>query len=128
MLKNKKIRIAKPAINLHKTEHFYCEVLGFEKLGGFIDHDGFDGIMLGYKDNESYHLEFTVEQGSPIKPETTPEDLLVFYISDTEEYEEIIAKIDSYEVTSVKSHNPYWDLYGKTYVDPNGYLITITNQ
>ncbi|MFG1483639.1 hypothetical protein ABMA74_12030 [Halobacteriovorax sp. HFRX-1_3] len=65
-----------------------------EVLGGFSDHDSFDGMMFGYPE-ENYHIEYTVDNNSPITPTPTNEDLLVFYYPDENEYLEKLNHIKS---------------------------------
>jgi catechol 2,3-dioxygenase-like lactoylglutathione lyase family enzyme len=45
------IRIARPTDDIDKLLPFYCDGLGFEVLGRFADHEGFDGVMLGHPDS-----------------------------------------------------------------------------
>jgi prolyl oligopeptidase len=49
------LRVARPTDNLHAIEKMYVEGLGFEILGRFEGHEGFDGVMLGHRDC-SYYL------------------------------------------------------------------------
>lgn len=35
----------------------YCRGLGLRVMGHFENHEGFDGVMLGFADS-SYHFEF----------------------------------------------------------------------
>ena len=44
-----------------------------------MDHDGFDGVMLGHP-GEQYHLEFTRKQGHEAGRAPTEDNLLVFYL------------------------------------------------
>lgn len=44
------LRIARPARNPETLVQQYAAGLGFERLGGFRDHDGFDGAMVGAAD------------------------------------------------------------------------------
>src|SRR2546425_1058514 len=122
MLRNKKMRVARPCSDLAATEKFYSEILGLVVLGNFQGHEGIDGVMLGFPDSP-YHLEFTKHQHSPLVPTPTKDDLIVFYIPERAEWENTIAKIEGYGHKPVDSLNPYWDKNGKTYVDPNGYRI-----
>lgn len=59
------IRIAKPTINLCEITRMYIEGLGFELLGEFNNHNGFDGRIIGHK-NHCYHLEFTYHHNSQL--------------------------------------------------------------
>ena len=50
------LRIAKPVSNLARTQAIYCKGLGLHVVGNFQDHEGFDGVMLGFPD-AGYHFE-----------------------------------------------------------------------
>ena len=51
-------RYARHTNNLEQLKSFYIDVLGLELLGGFENHDGYDGAFIG-KQDENWHLEFT---------------------------------------------------------------------
>lgn len=72
-----KFRYARHTSDLEKLETFYTEILDFDILGGFENHDGYDGLFLGKKDTD-WHLEFTKsdELANQIFDE---DDILVFY-------------------------------------------------
>ncbi|MFY8151109.1 MAG: VOC family protein, partial [Hyphomicrobiales bacterium] len=53
-----RLRVARPSNNLERLLPFYRDGLGFEVIGGFEDHNRWDGIMLGHP-GWPYHLEFT---------------------------------------------------------------------
>jgi len=42
------LRIARPTDDLHAVTRFYQDGLGFEVIGQFRDHQGFDGVMPGH--------------------------------------------------------------------------------
>lgn len=56
------MRVARPADNLPEIARMYQSGMGFNVLGRFDDHDGFDGVILGHP-HEPYHLEFTTRRG-----------------------------------------------------------------
>ncbi|MER2163157.1 MAG: hypothetical protein ABS921_03445 [Psychrobacter alimentarius] len=53
-----KFRYAQHTNNLDSFISFYQNIIGLEKLGGFKDHNGYDGVFLGLP-NQDWHLEFT---------------------------------------------------------------------
>lgn len=126
MIKNKKVRIARPSTDLSKTRDFYCSALGLEELGSFENHEGFSGVMFGFKDHP-YHLEFTIQNDEVVQPKPTGEDLLVFYIPDKKEWESITSKLEEKGYLTVKSTNPYWDKNGKTFIDHDNYRVVLQN-
>lgn len=119
-----KIRIARPVTDLVATERMYCDAFGLAVLYRFTAHDGFDGIMLGER-GAAYHFEFTLCPGHPIKPAPTPEDLVVLYLPDKEEWRAMCERAQAAGFKSVESFNPYWDRLGRTYEDSDGYRIVL---
>lgn len=115
-------RVARPVTNLPRTEAMYRKGLGLERLGHFNDHDGFDGVMLG-KPGGAYHLEFTYCRSHPVKPTPTLEDLLVFYVSDREDWVHCCESMRVAGFKAVASLNPYWDRDGCTFEDSDGYRV-----
>ena len=75
------LRIARPTDRLNDVVRFYTDGLGLTRLGEFIDHDGFDGVMVGAPAG-AYHLEFTHQRGREAGRAPTGEHLLVFYLPD----------------------------------------------
>ncbi len=121
-----KIRIARPTNNLEKIVHFYCDGLGFEIIAGFEDHNGFDGVMLGLQD-AIYHLEFTHHRGHVVPDAPTQDNLLIFYLPDQVAWLEATQRMQQQGLKPVKSYNPYWDVHGKTFQDPDGYRVVLQN-
>ena len=120
------LRIARPSDNLAATAAFYRDGLGFEVLGSFEDHAGFDGIMLGHA-GMGYHLELTHERGHRVGRAPNAEHLLVFYLPDAERWQAAVDRLQRQGHRAVKSNNPYWDHRGKTFEDPDGYRIVLQN-
>ena len=120
------LRIARPTDNLESISRFYCEGLGFDLLSEFHDHDGFDGIMLGHA-GMAYHLEFTKKAGHLAGLSPTEENLLVFYLPDTNEWNSAIERMKRSGYEPVISFNPYWDKNGVTFADPDGYRVVLQN-
>jgi catechol 2,3-dioxygenase-like lactoylglutathione lyase family enzyme len=118
------LRIARPSDNLDPVTAFYRDGLGFEVLGEFRDHDGFDGVMLG-QPGASYHLEFVRRAGHPAGRAPSEDNLLVFYLSDTAEWERAVGRLESLGYQSVPAFNPYWDRNGRTFEDPDGYRVVL---
>ncbi len=121
------LRIARPTNHLSEMIRLYCEGLGLEKIGGFEDHDGYSGAMLG-RPGAAYHLEFTQHEGEPVTHRPTRENLLVFYIPDREHWLKACRKAESAGFASVTSENPYWDERGRTFEDPEGYRVVLENE
>ena len=79
------MRVARPTDHLDRVAEMYRKGLGFDPLGSFEGHDGFDVVILGQR-GSGYHLEFTHHRGHQVGRAPTKDNLLVFYISDEAEW------------------------------------------
>jgi catechol 2,3-dioxygenase-like lactoylglutathione lyase family enzyme len=120
------LRIARATDDLAALVEFYRDGLGFEVLGEFHDHDGFDGVMLGHA-NAAYHLEFTHKAGHIVGRAPNPEGLLVFYMPDEAGWRAAIDRMERAGHKAVASFNPYWDKRGRTFEDPDGWRVVLWN-
>ena len=93
-------------------------------IGSFADHDGFDGVMLGFA-GAGYHLEFTVSREHPVVPTPTADDLLVVYVPDAAAWEQRCAAMVAAGFRHVTSFNPYWDVNGRTFEDDDSYRVVV---
>ncbi len=120
------LRVARPTDNLQVIADMYQNGLGLEVLSHFENHDGFDGIMLGNTEMP-YHFEFTQHYGHSVGKAPTQDHLLVFYVSDKDEWEEHCQQMLMAGFKQVQSYNPYWDKSGRTFEDVDGYRVVIEN-
>jgi len=120
------LRVGRPTDDLEAVTRFYRDGLGFEVIASFTDHAGFDGVMLGHAGG-AYHLEFTHQRGHSVGRAPTAEDLLVFYLPDRIEWEQAVQRMIDRGYSPTASYNPYWDVNGKTFEDPDGYRIVLQN-
>lgn len=118
------LRIARPVKDLDLTACKYRSGLGLQEIGRFTDHEGFDGIMLGFP-LSNYHLEFTVCRSRPLKASPTPDDLLVFYVPEVGEWSSKCQSMRDAGFKEVQSLNPYWGQCGSTFEDDDGYRVVI---
>jgi catechol 2,3-dioxygenase-like lactoylglutathione lyase family enzyme len=118
------LRIARPVRDLARITAMYCQGLGLRVVGRFENHAGFDGVMLGVH-GAGYHFEFTYCRTHPVVPAPTAEDLVVFYIPAESEWQAACARMVAAGFKEVASFNPYWDIHGRTYEDPDGYRIVL---
>lgn len=120
-----KARFARATSDLEQVLLFYREGLGMTELYSFRDHEGFDGVMLGFPD-EPYHLEFTREAAAREVPRApTAENLLVLYLPERVDFERRVERMRSAGFAPVASHNPYWDRGGVTFEDFEGYRVVL---
>ena len=104
----------------------YCQGLGLRVVGSFVDHEGFDGVMLGIA-GAGYHFEFTYCRTHPVAPAPTAEDLAVFYLPSLADWQSACASMLAAGFNQVTSFNPYWETRGRTYEDHDGYRIVLQN-
>ena len=120
------LRVARRTDNLDAVTRFYRDGLGFQVVGSFNDHDGFDGVMLGHPGGP-YHLEFTHHRGHTVGRAPTQDHLLVLYVPDVAEWSQWVQRMVDHGYAPVPSYNPYWDVRGKTFEDPDGYRVVLQN-
>lgn len=120
------LRVARSTDRLPEVVRFYRDGLGFEVIGSFENHAGFDGFMLGHPDL-GYHLEFTHRRGQRGGHAPNEENLLVFYLPERAEWQKAVDRMEQAGYASTPSANPYWDLSGLTFEDPDGYRVVLQN-
>jgi catechol 2,3-dioxygenase-like lactoylglutathione lyase family enzyme len=123
---NTQLRVARPTDDLDAVVQFYRDGLGLQVLASFADHAGFDGVMLGQAGG-TYHLEFTHRRGHPVGRAPTQDNLLVFYLPDHAHWEQAVQRMTDHGFSPTPSYNPYWDMKGKTFEDPDGYRVVLEN-
>jgi hypothetical protein len=120
------LRVARPTDNLAAIAGMYRDGLGLSVLAAFEDHQGFDGIILGLP-NHPYHLEFTHRRGESVGRAPARDNLLVFYIPETAEWEIACGRMVSAGFRQVPTDNPYWATSGRTFEDIDGYRVVLEN-
>ena len=63
----------------------------------------------------------------PVRPTPAHEDLVVFYVADPAEWQSACARMRQAGFAVVPSFNPYWDVRGVTFEDPDGYRVVLQN-
>ncbi|KAF0855976.1 VOC family protein [Pantoea dispersa] len=121
------MRIARPVTQLERSVLMFSQGLDLQKIAEFHDHDGFNGVMLGRKDLD-WHLEFTCCPGHPVIPSPTEDDLLVLYYPDENAWKLACESMVEAGFKRTNSFNPYWDVNGQTFVDPDGYRVVMQNR
>lgn len=120
-----KFRVARHTNNLEEIKAFYTNVLYFEVLGTFENHDGYDGIFIG-KPGLDWHLEFTQSNENAVHI-FDEDDILVFYPTTNMEYNNLMESINRNKIDFVASKNSYWNENGKMILDPDGYRIIVSD-
>ena len=119
-----KFRLARHTSDLQRITSFYCDLLDFEILGEFQDHDGYDGIFIGLRDAD-WHFEFTTSESAQLN-KTGADDLLIFYTGSDSEMEHFSEKFKVAGIEREIPKNPYWQAHGFMYMDSDGYRIIIS--
>ncbi|MFT4660644.1 MAG: catechol 2,3-dioxygenase-like lactoylglutathione lyase family enzyme [Patiriisocius sp.] len=118
-------RVARHTNNLNAIKDFYQKILGFELLGQFTNHSGYDGVFLGLKEL-GWHLEFT-QSKDVAHPSFDEDDILVFYPENILTFNAVIENIETYAVSKLEPKNPYWKTKGMLIKDPDGYNIIVSD-
>jgi hypothetical protein len=119
------VRVAHPTASIENVRHFYGDLVGLEEIGAFSDHAGYNGVMFGCP-GRAFHLEFTASDACDI-PSWSHESLLVLYVPDRAEYDGLLARLTAFNVSVVEPDNPYWQRHSKTFLDPDGRRVVLSN-
>ena len=114
------LRIARHTERLDEVAAFYRDGIGLVEIGGFRDHDGYDGVFLELPGTGA-HLELTAggEHGAPAPH---PESLLVLYLGDDQAVRAVVTRVGA---EPVRPANPYWAEHGVTFEDPDGFRVVL---
>jgi GNAT superfamily N-acetyltransferase len=116
----RQVRIARHTDRLDELVRFYRDGIGLAEVGGFRNHDGYDGVFLALPGTGA-HLELTAG-GSHRAPEPHPESLLVLYLGDEQAVHAVAARLRSAPVVPA---NPYWAQHATTFADPDGFHVVL---
>ena len=122
----RRVRIARPTDRLAAIRRFYGEFLELPSLGGFTDHDGYDGVMFGLP-GADVHLEFTRHvDGSPA-PDPDPDSILALFLPDGEAVRRIADRLAAAGHPPVSPRNPWWRDRAITVADPDGWRVALVD-
>jgi catechol 2,3-dioxygenase-like lactoylglutathione lyase family enzyme len=114
------LRVARHTERLDEVVAFYRDGIGLTEIGGFRDHNGYDGVFLEVPGTGA-HLELTAGGGHRA-PAPHPESLLVLYLGDDEAVRTVVTRLG---VDPVPPANRYWAEHGVTVQDPDGFRIVL---
>lgn len=114
------LRVARHTDRLDEVVRFYRDGLGLAEIGGFRDHDGYDGVFLQVPGTGS-HLELTAGGGHGA-PAPHPESLLVLYLGNQEAVDTVSTRLGTEPIAPA---NPYWAEHGLTFEDPDGFRVVL---
>jgi catechol 2,3-dioxygenase-like lactoylglutathione lyase family enzyme len=115
------VRVARPVQDLTRSTRFYRDLIGLSPLGGFENHDGYNGVFFALPGEAELELTAGPAQPAP----STDEDLLVLYVETWAEVTAMGARLTAAGVTRIPNRNPYWNRSGLTFLDPDGYRLVI---
>jgi catechol 2,3-dioxygenase-like lactoylglutathione lyase family enzyme len=118
------LRVARHTNDLEKLENFYVNILGFERLGGFQNHNSYDGVFIG-KSGLDWHFEFTQSE-EKANHTFDEDDVIVLYSKTILEYNLLLYRLIANSISIISSKNPYWNGNGKMFLDPDGFRIVIS--
>jgi len=117
------LRLARPSLDLDAAEHFYVQGLGLQVLYQHRSEEALSLLMLGLP-GAGWHLELTRDPVHQVHPVPTPEDLLVFYLA-SQVPQDAVAQLVACGGQRVTALNPYWEEWGVTVQDPDGYRLVL---
>jgi hypothetical protein len=122
------LRIARPSRSLARAERFWAGGLKLEVLyrTGADAEGGHPLLMLGWPE-AAWHLELVEDSEHETPPAPTEEDLLVLYLGGPID-EDVIDRLIEAGGERVPSRNPYWDRWGVTIRDPDGYRLVLSHR
>ena len=120
-----KLRVARHTSNLDEIEDFYVNILGFERLGGFQNHNNYDGIFIG-KSGLDWHFEFT-QSKEKVNHTFDEDDIIVLYPATILEFDVFFNRLIDNNISILPSKNPFWNQNGKMFLDPDGFRIVVSD-
>ena len=122
------LRIARPSRDLRAAERFWVEGLGLQVL--FRADESAEGghalLMVGWP-GAAWHLELVADPDGETPPAPTEEDLMVLYLTEPAG-DDVIARLVAAGGAPVRARNPYWEQWGVTIADPDGYRLVLSSR
>lgn len=118
------LRIARPCRDLAAAERFWVDGLGLRVLWRSAAEDEHALLMLGWPD-AAWHVELVQDPDVVATP--TEEDLLVLYVG-TPLDDDLEPRLVAAGGTRVTARNAYWDTWGLTIQDPDGYRLVLSHR
>lgn len=122
------LRIARPARDLARTERFWAVGLGLRVLERIQPQAEGEHklVMLGWP-GAAWHPELVADPEGQTPPAPTVEDLLVLYLGQPAG-RELIQRLVGADGRIVPDRNPYWERWGITIADPDGYRLVLSHR
>ncbi len=122
------LRIARPSRDIQRAERFWVDGLELQVLyrTGAEAEGGHALVMLGWPE-AAWHLELVDDPHGETPPSPSEEDLLVLYLGELVD-RDLISRLVKAGARRVAARNPYWDRWGVTIVDPDGYRLVLSHR
>lgn len=122
------LRVARPSRDLQAAEEFWVDGAGLQVLWrtGPEGEGGHALLMVGAPGG-AWHLELVEDPETLASHPPSAEDLLVVYLGQEISADQI-ARLEAHGGTRVPARNPYWDRWGVTIVDPDGYRCVLSHR
>ncbi|MFC9330666.1 VOC family protein [Kitasatospora sp. NPDC057015] len=122
------VRIARPSRDLAAAERFYVDGLGLAVLWRTTERvPGEHDLLMVGPAGGGWHFELTRDPDHPIEPSPTVDDLFVVYLGRPVD-RELVERLTASGGTRVTAHNPYWEEFGVTVADPDGYRLVLCSR
>ena len=122
------LRIARPSHDLRASERFWVDGLGLDVLfrADATAEGGHALLMVGWP-GAAWHLELVGDPDDTTPAGPTEEDLLVLYVGGPVD-DGAVRRLVEAGGTRVAARNPYWDRWGVTIADPDGYRLVLSSR
>jgi len=117
------LRIARPTLDLERAERFWTQGVGMSTLYRSRQANPENLTMVGFT-NATWHIELTHHPANPVTPQSTAEDVVVLYL-DGDIPDALVDRICEHGGRVVSHPNPYWNEWGVTIVDSDGYHLVL---
>ncbi|WP_217996864.1 VOC family protein [Nocardioides jensenii] len=122
------LRIARPSRDLTAAEEFWVGGVGLQVIERVrADGDGERNLLMVGIPDARWHLELVQDPEALADHPPSAEDLLVIYLGNDVPHE-WLARLEEHGSRRVRTRNPYWERWGVTVVDPDGYRLVLSSR
>lgn len=122
------LRLARPSLDLVAAERFWVDGLGLDVLWRSPPEHGEEHalLMVGWP-TAAWHLELVDDPATASASMPTEEGLLVLYLGGPLDGD-TVQRLTHAGGRRVQARNPYWERWGITIVDPDGYRLVLSHR
>jgi catechol 2,3-dioxygenase-like lactoylglutathione lyase family enzyme len=121
------LRIARPSHDPRASERFWVDGLGLDVLFRADPADGGYALLMVGWPGGVWHLELVGDPDGATPAAPTEEDLLVLYLDGVID-DDVVSRLIDAGGTRVAARNPYWERWGVTIADPDGYRLVLSSR